>query len=633
MKKAITLLSTLVISFSIFSVNPLSGLAFEKGAATTETKQQFNATNAATDIVTAQDLGGQTWLINEVNKQLAPKTVGVDLTFEDLAKITRITITGRGLTGEVPPEIKNLVSLESLILYSNNLTGTIPAELGELTKLKALRLDYNKLTGTIPDGLGNIPSIELQRNRLVGQIPLSLYENRTGKNEVNVSGNQVTINSRAPEPSIYSYSTFIYPATTPEYGGHLKATTTYISNLENDAFITPFLPGSSTFIDLQAVFMFETELYEGHEVTITDDASGKLLYEGELTSDISISLKSLSSGYHNIRVVLDNAPNNPQNQTTFGISIVSTVAGDLTVNYVDETGKTIHEPQTVSGFVGDDYDVTTDEYQLAIDGYELDNSKLPTDAIGTFDHAPLSVTYVYKENQGAPVTVKYVDENGNELTASENLTGKLGSSYQTEAKEIPGFTLDESKLPTNASGTFEANPQAVVYVYKAVPATIKAHDSTIYVGDNWTAADNFDSVSDNFGATVSFDDVTVEGTVDTTKAGIYPVTYSFAGESITIQVTVKNKDIPANSVTPSDPSIPSEQSASTTPKTPGKQTAKSPTLKITPTQSETSTVTGKLKLPTTGDNFLDSIIYSLFGFIAICVAFCLFFWRKKQKHS
>ncbi|MBF2587745.1 bacterial Ig-like domain-containing protein [Listeria marthii] len=563
MKKAITLLSTLVISFSIFSVNPLSGLAFEKGAATTETKQQVNATNAATDIVTAQDLGDQTWLINEVNKQLAPKTVGVDLTFEDLAKITRITITGRGLTGEVPPEIKNLVSLESLILYSNNLTGTIPAELGELTKLKALRLDYNKLTGTIPDGLGNIPSIELQRNRLVGQIPLSLYENRTGTNEVNVSGNQVTINSRAPEPSIYSYSTFIYPATTPEYGGHLKATTTYISNLENDAFLTPFLPGSSTFIDLQAVFMFETELYEGHEVTITDDASGKLLYEGELTSDISISLKSLSSGYHNIRVVLDNAPNNPQNQTTFGISIASTVAGDLTVNYVDETGKTIHEPQTVSGFVGDDYDVTTDEYQLAIDGYELDNSKLPTDAIGTFDHAPLSVTYVYK----------------------------------------------------------------------AVPATIKAHDSTIYVGDNWTAADNFDSVSDNFGATVSFDDVTVEGTVDTTIAGVYPVTYRFAGESITIQVTVKNKDIPANSVTPSDPSIPSEQSASTTPKTPGKQTAKSPTLKITPTQSETYTVTGKLKLPTTGDNFLDSIIYSLFGFIAICVAFCLFFWRKKQKHS
>ncbi|MBC1570908.1 cell surface protein [Listeria sp. FSL L7-1426] len=560
MKKAITFLSTIAISFSIFSVHPLSGLAVEKENTQTEMKQQVNSTNAATDIVTAQDLGGQTWLINEVNQQLAPKKVGVNLTFGDLAKITQIVITGRGLTGEVPPEIKNLVSLESLLLYSNNLTGTIPAELGELTKLKELRLDYNDLTGTIPDGLGNISSIALQSNRLVGQIPLSLYENRTGKNEVNVSGNQVTINSRKPEPSIYSYSTFVYPASTPEYNGHLKATNSYFTNLTSDTVLTPFLPGSPTFIDLHAEFMFERELFEGHEVTITDDASGKLLYEGELTSDISISLKSLSSGYHSIRVVLDNAPNNPQNQVTFGVDIPSTAAGDLTINYVDEAGKTIHESQTVSGFVGDDYDVTTPEYKLAIDEYELDTSKLPADGIGTLDYSPLSVTYVYEKMEGAPVTVKYVDENGDEITASENLTGKLGSSYQTEAKEIAGYTLDESKLPTNASGEFEASTQTVTYVYKAVPAT---------------------------------------------------------------------------PTTPSDQVIPIEPTTPTTPKVQDEQkvTEKSASLKITPTQSETSTLTGKLKLPTTGDNLWDSLLYSVFGLIAVCVAFSLFFRRKKQNHS
>ncbi|MBC1986144.1 cell surface protein [Listeria sp. FSL L7-0478] len=560
MKKAITFLSTIAISFSIFSVHPLSGLAVEKENTQTEMKQQVNSTNAATDIVTAQDLGGQTWLINEVNQQLAPKKVGVNLTFGDLAKITQIVITGRGLTGEVPPEIKNLVSLESLLLYSNNLTGTIPAEVGELTKLKELRLDYNDLTGTIPDGLGNISSIALQSNRLVGQIPLSLYENRTGKNEVNVSGNQVTINSRKPEPSIYSYSTFVYPASTPEYNGHLKATNSYFTNLTSDTVLTPFLPGSPTFIDLHAEFMFERELFEGHEVTITDDASGKLLYEGELTSDISISLKSLSSGYHSIRVVLDNAPNNPQNQVTFGVDIPSTAAGDLTVNYVDETGKTIHESQTVSGFVGDDYDVTTPEYKLAIDEYELDTSKLPADGIGTLDYSPLSVTYVYEKMEGAPVTVKYVDENGDEITASENLTGKLGSSYQTEAKEIAGYTLDESKLPTNASGEFEASTQTVTYVYKAVPAT---------------------------------------------------------------------------PTTPSDQVIPIEPTTPTTPKVQDEQKVaeKSASLKITPTQSETSTLAGKLKLPTTGDNLWDSVLYSVFGLIAVCVAFSLFFGRKKQNHS
>lgn len=82
---------------------------------------------------------------------------------------------------EVPPEIKNLVSLQRLYLFSNKLSGEIPAELGELTKLTELRLDYNELSGKIPDGLGNISEIALQNNRLVGQIPLSLYENRTGK--------------------------------------------------------------------------------------------------------------------------------------------------------------------------------------------------------------------------------------------------------------------------------------------------------------------------------------------------------------------------------------------------------------------------------------------------------------------
>ncbi|MBC1447860.1 cell surface protein, partial [Listeria welshimeri] len=191
------------------------------------------STNEKTDVVTEADLGGQGWLINEVNRQLSPKKVGTDLTFEDLAKITRISLTYKNLTGEVPPEIKNLVSLEDLILYSNKLTGTIPAELGELKNLKTLRLDYNQLTGTIPEGLGNISFIQLQMNKLVGQLPLSLYENRTGSSEVNVSGNQVTIDGTTNVPSVYSAYTFVYPHPYSEYSGKIKAFKPYIYNLDN----------------------------------------------------------------------------------------------------------------------------------------------------------------------------------------------------------------------------------------------------------------------------------------------------------------------------------------------------------------------------------------------------------------
>ncbi|EAC4043028.1 MucBP domain-containing protein [Listeria monocytogenes] len=643
MKKAFLCLSAVVLSLNFVWVNPLSGLASKiettKLKSTMDTNQQVNLKNNATDIVTSEDLGGQTWLINEVNRQLAPKKVGVDLTFDDLAKIKIISLSNKSLTGEVPPEIKNLVSLEKLLLYSNKLSGEIPAELGELTNLSELRLDYNQFTGKIPDGLGNISEIALQNNRLVGQIPLSLYENRTGENEVNVSGNQVTINSKQSEPSVYSAYTFVYPSSTPEYSGHIKANNSFISNLTNDMNLTPFLKNSPTFINLQVVYMFNSELFDGHDVTITDTNDGKVLYDGALTSDISIPLTNFKSGIHVINVMLDNAPNNPQNQTTFLIDILPVAAHDLTVNYVDEAGAEIHEPQTVSGNVGDDYDVTTPEFELSIDKYELDTEQMPTNGIGTLSSEAQTVTYVYKKMEGAPVTVKYVDENGNEITTSDTLTGKLDDSYQAKAKEIAGFTLDNNKLPANASGVFETNPQTVTYVYQAVPATIKAHDSTIYVGDKWSAEDNFDSAVNSVGAAVSFDDVEVEGTVDTTKAGVYPVTYSFAGESLTINVTVKAKDLPAPPVTPTKPVVPIQPTHPDQPNiqaAPGEHQAstdKPETLKVTAAQKEQPTVAGNLKLPTTGDNLWDSVLYSVFGLIAVCVAFSLFFRRKKQKHS
>ncbi|HBZ6320303.1 TPA: MucBP domain-containing protein [Listeria monocytogenes] len=643
MKKAFLCLSAVVLSLNFVWVNPLSGLASKiettKLKSTMDTNQQVNLKNNATDIVTSEDLGGQTWLINEVNRQLAPKKVGVDLTFDDLAKIKIISLSNKSLTGEVPPEIKNLVSLEKLLLYSNKLSGEIPAELGELTNLSELRLDYNQFTGKIPDGLGNISEIALQNNRLVGQIPLSLYENRTGENEVNVSGNQVTINSKQSEPTVYSAYTFVYPSSTPEYSGHIKANNSFISNLTNDMNLTPFLKNSPTFINLQVVYMLNSELFDGHDVTITDTNDGKVLYDGALTSDISIPLTNFKSGIHVINVMLDNAPNNPQNQTTFLIDILPVAAHDLTVNYVDEAGAEIHEPQTVSGNVGDDYDVTTPEFELSIDKYELDTEQMPTNGIGTLSSEAQTVTYVYKKMEGAPVTVKYVDENGNEITTSDTLTGKLDDSYQAKAKEIAGFTLDNSKLPANASGVFETNPQTVTYVYQAVPATIKAHDSTIYVGDKWSAEDNFDSAVNSVGAAVSFDDVEVEGTVDTTKASVYPVTYSFAGESVTINVTVKAKDLPAPPVTPTKPVVPIQPTHPDQPNiqaAPGEHQAstdKPETLKVTAAQKEQPTVAGNLKLPTTGDNLWDSVLYTVFGLIAVCVAFSLFFWRKKQKHS
>ena len=71
---------------------------------------------------------------------------------------------------------------------------------------------------------------------------------------------------------------------------------------------------------------------------------------------------------------------------------------------------------------------------------------------------------------------------------------------------------------------------------------VNVHDSTIYVGDKWTAKENFDNALDKAGKKVVYEDLTVDASqVDTSKAGSYEVSYSYAGITVTATVTVKEK--------------------------------------------------------------------------------------------
>ncbi|MGF1919625.1 MucBP domain-containing protein, partial [Enterococcus faecalis] len=116
--------------------------------------------------------------------------------------------------------------------------------------------------------------------------------------------------------------------------------------------------------------------------------------------------------------------------------------------------------------VGESY--TTE--QKDIPGYTFKEVK--GNATGTFSSTAQTVTYVYKANATVNnVTVKYVDEQGKEIHESQTISGKLGEAYDATTKvyklAIPWYTLDEKKLPTNATGTFSNTAQTITYVYKA----------------------------------------------------------------------------------------------------------------------------------------------------------------------
>ncbi|MDU5019335.1 MAG: MucBP domain-containing protein [Clostridiales bacterium] len=80
------------------------------------------------------------------------------------------------------------------------------------------------------------------------------------------------------------------------------------------------------------------------------------------------------------------------------ITIRYTPERTATVKYIYIDGdqqKEIHDPKTLIGGVGVAYDLTVPEYKLKIEGYELDENRLPENAVGKFS-SNVEITYYYK---------------------------------------------------------------------------------------------------------------------------------------------------------------------------------------------------------------------------------------------
>ncbi|QIL46213.1 LPXTG cell wall anchor domain-containing protein [Vagococcus coleopterorum] len=146
-------------------------------------------------------------------------------------------------------------------------------------------------------------------------------------------------------------------------------------------------------------------------------------------------------------------------------------ASPVTVKYQDEDGNELAESVVLNGEVGSAYQSTP----ASIDGWTL--KETPANANGTFTEEAQEVIYVYERTEAKPVTVKYQDEDGNELALSTTLNGKVGLPYQTSPASIDGWVLKGT--PVNATGTFTEKAQEVVYVYErteAKPVTVKYQD-------------------------------------------------------------------------------------------------------------------------------------------------------------
>ena len=131
--------------------------------------------------------------------------------------------------------------------------------------------------------------------------------------------------------------------------------------------------------------------------------------------------------------------------------------GKVTVRYVDQDGNDLADNEVLTGQTSTGYQTEEKEIPNWIFVRVVGNTS------GEFGKEEQEVIYYYEKQMGK-VTVRYVDQDGNDLADNEVLTGQTSTGYQTEEKEIPNWIF--VRVVGNTSGEFGKEEQEVIYYYE-----------------------------------------------------------------------------------------------------------------------------------------------------------------------
>ncbi|EAG6217894.1 class 1 internalin InlJ [Listeria monocytogenes] len=320
---------------------------------------------------------------------------------------------------------------------------------------------------------------------------------------------------------------------------------------------------------------------KGEDVTVhyLDDKGEKLaddeVLSGNLDNPYTSSAKDIPD--YTLTTTPDNATGTftTTSQSVTYVYTKNIVAAEpVTVNYVDDTGKTLSPSEILNGNVGDTYNATAKQ----IDGYTL--SAEPTNTTGQFTSSAQTVNYIYTKNpapEKGVVEIHYVDEDNKQLNSTTEISGTIGDNYTTEPKTIEGYTL--TTTPGNATGTFTTGSQTVTYVYTknieaAEPITVN------YVDANGKTLAPSETLNGNVGDTYKATAKQIDGY--TLSAEPTNATGQFTSSAQTVNyIYTKN--------TNTDQPLPTKKPTNTTPTKPSN-------LKTTEVKKASDT------LPKTGDS-------------------------------
>lgn len=126
---------------------------------------------------------------------------------------------------------------------------------------------------------------------------------------------------------------------------------------------------------------------------------------------------------------------------------------------------------------------------------------------------------------GKPISYTITDSDGKQVDTIDNTkSGKYTITYQY--------------------GSVTKSTTLTVVAYTP---TINVHNSSVFVGSDWTAGDNFDLAYTAAGKRLTIADLTVDASaVDLNTPGVYQVKYSYGETTVTAELTVKERHLGIN---------------------------------------------------------------------------------------
>lgn len=88
--------------------------------------------------------------------------------------VTSLDLSRRNLSGDIPVEIRNLVSLRELNLSRNSFSGPLPGFIFDLTQLTSLDISHNTFATQFPPGISRLKSLvflDAYSNNFAGPLP------------------------------------------------------------------------------------------------------------------------------------------------------------------------------------------------------------------------------------------------------------------------------------------------------------------------------------------------------------------------------------------------------------------------------------------------------------------------------